>query len=297
MDPAAEEWIGEHVSPVSAPEPVHLRPWADVWRVPTRRGLVWFKACRAVQRFEPRLTASLAERWPGRVADVLAHDDAQGFLLLADAGRQLAELGNPPELWLRVLPAYAELQRGEAVHVDDHLRHGVPDLRSSTVRRRFEELLDRDLPIAAGERLRLAEAAADLERWCQQLVAAGIPDTVQHDDLHMTNVFTGPSGLRVLDWGDSSIGQPFGSLVVTFRFLEKRNGLDPRNPWFARLRDAYLEPWGPVGRETFDVAMKVGSVAHAVASLRQRDGLAAADRADFDDDFAAVLRLALRRIN
>jgi hypothetical protein len=48
----------------------------------------------------------------------------------------------------------------------------------------------------------------------------------------------------VLDWGDSSISHPFASLVVTFRFLEEVTKLSPGDPWFARLRDANLEPWG-----------------------------------------------------
>jgi len=46
-----------------------------------------------------------------------------------DAGTSIRSLGNPPELWLRLLPSYAELQRGEAAHVAEHLTHGVPDLR------------------------------------------------------------------------------------------------------------------------------------------------------------------------
>jgi aminoglycoside phosphotransferase (APT) family kinase protein len=70
------------------------------------------------------------------------------------------------------------------------------------------------------------------------------PETVQHDDLHRANVYTEGGKLRVLDWGDSSISHPFVSLVVTFRFLEEVTKLPPGDPWFARLRDAYLEPWG-----------------------------------------------------
>ena len=35
------------------------------------------------------------------------------------------------------------------------------------------------------------------------------------------------------------------------RFLEQVNGLPPSDPWFTRLRDAYLEPWGSGLTDTF----------------------------------------------
>src|SRR5919204_6865147 len=86
-----------------------------------------------------------------------------------------------------------------------------------------------------------------------ELAAHGIPETIQHDDLHMANLYAQGGRLRVLDWGDSSISHPFASLVVTFRFLEEINKLSPVDPWFARLRDAYLEPWGRNLTAVFDL--------------------------------------------
>src|SRR6058998_796001 len=118
---AAEDWIRAHVEPVGAIETAHERPWATVLRVPLADGVAWFKACAPVQAFEPRLTEELHGRWPRRVSEVLASDADRGWLLLADAGTPLRELGNPPERWLQILPLYAELQRGEAAHAHDHL--------------------------------------------------------------------------------------------------------------------------------------------------------------------------------
>ena len=99
--------------------------------------------------------------------------------------------------------------------------------------------------------------------------------------------------LRVLDWGDASISHPFASLVVTFRFLDEINHLPPGDPWFARLRDAYLEPWGSGLVETFALAQRTGIFAHAIASLRQRAHFSAAARTTFDEDFRVILRRAL----
>lgn len=68
--------------------------------------------------------------------------------------------------------------------------------------------------------------------------------------------------------------------------------MSPADPWFARLRDAYLEPWGPARRDTFALAMQVGAIAHAVARLRQRDALPHEAQLGFDKEFATVLRRA-----
>jgi Phosphotransferase enzyme family len=294
---AAEAWIRRYVDRAGAIEVAHERPWSTVLRVPVAGGEVaWFKACRPVQAFEPRLSAQLFARWPDRVGEVLAHDEARAWLLLADGGTPVRELGNPPETWLAALPAYAELQRGEATHADDHLAHGVPDLRVATLPARYEDLLRRGLPLEHEEVMRLREFVPRFAKLCDELRAYAIPQSIQHDDLHLANLYVKGERLRVLDWGDSSISHPFASLVVTFRFLEERNELRPGDPWFARLRDAYLEPWGEGLTAAFDVALRVGAFTHVIAWQRQRDHLPPDARPDFDKWFAVVLRRAISQI-
>jgi hypothetical protein len=249
---------------------VHERPWATVLRVPLAGGVAWFKACAAVQAFEPHLTAELFARWPDRVAEVLAHDEERAWLLLADAGRSVGDLGNPPEAWLAALPHYAELQHGEAAHAQEHLAHGVPDLRLATLPAGYQELLGLELPLERDGIRQLRDFAPRLGELCEELAAYGVPETIQHNDLHHANLYAGGGRLRVLDWGDASIAHPFASLVVTFRFLEERTRLAPGDPWFARLRDAYLEPWGRDLGDAFALAVRVGSFARAIAYIRQR---------------------------
>jgi hypothetical protein len=112
----------------------------------------------------------------------------------------------------------------------------------------------------------------------------------------MTNLYEQGDRLRVLDWGDSSIAHPFFSLFETFRFLEGVTKLPPGDPWFARLRDAYLEPWGGTGLiPTFDLALRVGAFAHSIAWMRQRDHLPEPEAAGFDRWFPLVLRRAVAR--
>lgn len=290
----AVDWIRAHVEPIGQIETAHERPWATVLRVPIAGGVVWFKACAPVQSFEPRLSAELSARWPDRVADVLAYDEERAWLLLADAGTPVGVSGNPPAAWLAALPRYAELQRGETDFAADHLTHGVPDLRAAVLPARYEDLLRRELPLDSDEIRRLREFAGPFTDLCERLAARTA--TVQHDDLHMANLYVKGETLRVLDWGDTSISHPFASLVVTFRFLEERNRLLPTDSWFTRLRDAYLEPWGKGHEDEFELAMRVGRFAHSIAWSKQRDHLPPDARPDFDKWFAVVLRRAIAQI-
>jgi hypothetical protein len=292
---AAEEWIRAYIEPAAPVETAHERPWATVLRVPLADGVAWFKACAPVQAFEPRMTAEVFARWPDRISEVLARDDERAWLLTRDAGVPMRASGNPPEMWLAALPLYAELQRGEAAHADEHLEHGVPDMRLPTLPARYEALLARDLPLDDEAAVRLREFAPRLADLCGELEADGVPDSVQHDDLHHANVYERGEQLRFLDWGDASISHPFASLVVTFRFLDEFNKLPPGDPWYTRLRDAYLEPWGNGLTEAFELAVRVGAFAHAIAWMRQRDALPEEARPDFDRWFRVILQRAVAR--
>ena len=293
---AAEAWIRAVVQPSGPIVLERERAWATILRIPLADGQAWFKACGVAQAFEPRLTAELAARWPDRIVRVLAHDPDRAWLLTADAGQPVSIAGNPPEVWLRALPAYAELQIGEVEHVDEHLAHGVQDLRIAALPGRFDDLLRReDLPLEPEEMERLRRFAPRFAELCERLAADHPVRSIQHDDLHMRSLFDDGTSLRILDWGDASIGHPFASLVTTFRFLEELNGLAPADPWFERLRDAYLEPWGRGLARTFELAMRVGMVAQLCAWLRHRDAMPEAAAHTFDQQFAIVLRRALSR--
>jgi hypothetical protein len=261
--------------------------------VPLADGVAWFKACAPVQAFEPRLTAELFARWPDRLPEVLGHDEKRAWLLLADAGTPIRVFGNPPETWLAVMPLCSELQRGEAAHAHQHLAIGVPDLRVPTLPARYERFLHGELPLEQDGLRHLREFAPRFAELCAELAAYDVPDTIQHDDLHHANVYSQGEQLRLLDWGDSSVAHPFFSLVVTFRFLEEINKLPPSDPWFARLRDAYLEPWGNGHEETFALAMRVGKFAHAFAWARQRDALPPEEHPQFDEWYRVVIRRAV----
>jgi hypothetical protein len=89
---------------------------------------------------------------------------------------------------------------------------------------------------------------------------------------------------------------PLAGGVAWFKACAPVQAFEPRltgDPWFARLRDAYLEPWSHGLDGVFALAMRVGAFAHAIAWMRQRDHLSAMERTEFDRGFPIVLRRAI----
>jgi Phosphotransferase enzyme family len=255
-----------------ASELVKDRPWSTVWRVD---GGLWRKQCKSIWRFEAALTASLAARWPDRLPEVVEHGG--DWFVMRDAGAVVDGLPNAHALWLEAIARYAELQRGEIAHVEEHLANGVVDQRNHVLPGAYADLLSRDdLPWPPGARERLRSFERPFAVLCDELEPVA---SINHDDLHIWNVYEGP---RILDWGDSCVSHPFFSLVVTFMFVE--SGHD-------EIRDAYLEAYGG-DRTTFDLALRVGWIAHVFKWIRFRDVLAPEDLAEYDGWFVDWLQQA-----
>lgn len=253
-------WACAHVggTVLGIDEP-RLREWSITVRLRTSRGPVWFKANPPRSRFEAALTRALSEWAPGQVLRPLAVDAARGWSLLPDGGPVVGETLDL-DGWAELLRQYAVLQRATAAHVSEMLAIGVPDLRADRLLDQFDELVAAarvDLP---------GSARPTLIDWCGQLAASPVPATLDHADLHQGQTFTGADGRFVFfDWGDASIGHPFGSLLVALRVAVARFGADCD---LDRLRDTYLEQWtaeysAAELRASVDVAVRLDAIARA----------------------------------
>lgn len=264
--------------PVEQP---HVPWWSTVVRVPTTAGMLWFKAARD-GGVEARLTALLNELEPGCTVELLAAEPDRGWMLTRDAGTRLREHATGPDqlrCWEELLPGYAALQVRLIHRADDLLALGVADLRATVLSREARVLAGDDhlLRTAPEDALTEAELAelrehglAELDRLCAELAARGVPDSLQHDDLHDGNTFVRDRAYVFFDWGDACVSHPFHTLVVTLRALAYRLGLEPGSPRLLRLRDAYLEPWEGFGTraelvETAELARRTGTLQRALA--------------------------------
>jgi hypothetical protein len=245
------------------PTDVRRQPWALTARV----GDVWLKACGSGGRYEAPLLGGLL--WWGAPHAVLplAVDAEAGYAALPHAGVSLHVLDHGGEPWPRLLAEHAQLQRGLQPRVDDAVALGVPDLRPARLPEQVDALLSRT-PLPDELRTAVVAARPVLAQHCALLADGPVTPTVQHDDLYDRNVVVDDQGAsRVLDWGDSSVGHPFGVLLVTLRVLRHR-GVEQAA--VLRVRDAYLDTWSDLAdRPTLlslaDVAQQVQAVARALS--------------------------------
>ena len=283
-------------------EQVRAVPWSTLLRIATGAGTFWFKANAVGVAHEAGLVAVLARRCPGHVLPPVAIDAARGWLLVPDGGRTMRQVeGASADLamWERMLVEYAEMQRAAEPYVDELLAAGTPDGRPERLPAVRDALLaDRGLLMIGQpdglteEQLHALVAGAPAYAvMCAELAAVGVPLSLQHDDLHDNNVFApeAPGGpMRVFDWGDAVVGQPFGTLLVTLRVVAHWTGLPNGAPELLRLRDAYLEPWTDgwdraTLEEACRLALRVGGVLRSDCYRRALLEATPAGRAEFGD--------------
>ena len=285
-------------------ERIHDRPWSDVVARDIREGngnegRVWFKASGIGTRHEPKLISALASLVPDLVPEVLAVDAERAWSLSRDAGptwRSAVAVADQWPLWEDLLGRYAVAQLALAAHRAPLLAMGVPERSPATLPHQAAELIaeltllgDGCGGLSAAEAEGLAARLPLYGHWCHDLDGAGIPLTIQHDDLHSNNIcLAGPAKslisdptanrlpavpegrTRVIDWGDASIGHPFGTMLVTLRSIAHHGCCEVSDPRVQRVRDAYLEPFTAHAPRAeliavADVAQRVGAVARALS--------------------------------
>ncbi|WP_411090380.1 aminoglycoside phosphotransferase family protein [Streptomyces sp. 049-1] len=253
LRPAGEWWV-------------RLRPWSVLVRVPVEgRDAVWFKANPPASAFEGPLTGALARWVPGRVLEPLAVDARRGWSLLPDGGplfRDVLARGTTgPGEWEELVRQYAAVQHALTPHTPGITRLGVPGVPVTALPGVFDGIDGTPLP--PHERESLRKLRPRLPDWCAELTALGVPDSLDHADLHDGQVFRpGPGRFTFFDWGDAIVSHPFASLAVPARRALEEHG--PRV--LPRLRDAYLEPWTGAGRSTADLRRAV-SLAWRLSAL------------------------------
>ncbi|MFD4791632.1 aminoglycoside phosphotransferase family protein [Streptomyces sp. NPDC058459] len=253
---------------------VRVRPWSVLMRlVPAGSGPVWFKANPPASAFEGPLTEALSRWVPERVLRPLAVDAGRGWSLLPDGGPLFREVGGdvPPRTWEELLTGYAAMQRALVPRADALSALGVPRLRVPEVPAAFDRLCAANVSLDPDRRARLDALRPRLADWCAELASLGVPDSLDHADLHEGQLFhPEPGRFTYFDWGDAVVSHPFASLRVPALRAAGRYGPEV----LPRLRDAYLEPWTDLGlsaaelRRAVHLAWRLGALGRARAWTR-----------------------------
>ena len=241
----ARAWVGTQLAPRGSRltgewEQPHARAWSSTIRFETTEGRVWFKVNGSGTAHEAALIALLGELRPGLAPEVIAHHDNRRWSLTRDGGPILRSIVAPDALgtyWERLLPRYAEAQLALAEHRSLLLSTGTPDLGPAQLPMEYRRLLDELAARPTEDGGLTRKQASALERllpayddWCAELATSPMPDTLQHDDLHSNNVcWPGTvdylSSVRIIDWGDASIGHPFGTMLATLNSIAFHAGV------------------------------------------------------------------------
>jgi hypothetical protein len=298
-----DERLGESGARLTGPiDQPHVRPWSTVLRVPTTAGNLWFKANRSSLAHEAALVCVLAADRPDLVPELLAVDVERGWMLMADGGERLREVVERERdlgRWLDVLPRYGDLQLAVAGRAEELIGLGAPDRRLATLPAQFERLLDRTDGLTADERDRLTRSTPRVAEMCRRLTDLGIPETIQHDDLHDGQVFVRDGGYLFFDWGDACVSHPFFSMAVTLEGtlcwgLDDVAGSVDVTPF----RDAYLQPFGrfaePAALDAAHAtALRLGWVCRALNVRMLADDLDGPAREAMLDHMRVRLRMFL----
>jgi aminoglycoside/choline kinase family phosphotransferase len=264
-------------------EQPHVYHWSTVMRVPSREGMIYFKATAEETIHEIALTEKLAKWFPEVVPELIAIDPRRGWMLMRDGGEQLRASIRPVKdvrPWEPVIRKYAELQIGLAEHLDEILALGVPDHRLAALPALYSQLLTDEESLRVGQEKGLtSEEFQQLEslkprfaQICADLAAHGIPESINHGDFHDGNVLLKDGRITFFDWGDADVTHPFVSLRTWLVSMEIALELDDYvlTPEMADLLNCYLEAFEKFAskedlRKAYALSKPVASVVKALA--------------------------------
>ena len=309
----AHEWIraeAQHqaIQLIGEIEQNHAYPWSTVMRAPTQAGTVFFKATAAETIYESALTQKLADWYPDCMPELLAVDTTRGWMLMRDGGEQLRASIRPTQdikPWEPVITRYAELQIGLTKHISEILALGIPDHRPAALPALYEKLLadeaslmiDQEKGLTSAEFQQLQKLTPRFKQICADLIAFGIPDSLNHGDFHDGNVLLKNGRLTFFDWGDASVTQPLVSLRTFFVSIEIALKLDDYSftPEMSQLLKRYLEAWQAYGSKeallsAYQLSKPVASIAKALAWHQTISRLEGSLRAEYAWIVPEVLR-------
>ena len=247
---------------IGTPRPHQLWGPSVVLRAPSTDGDVFFKCSAEIFRNEAVATQALSTRVPELVPEVIAVDDARGWLLMRDLDAR--ELGDQDQsLWHEGVVAHAVIQQSWLGRTDELVALGLPvrsltDLASQTeALAEDDEVLKR---MTADVRRRWRATAPTMADSCRRLDEIGPEPTLVHGDLHPWNVAFGPASTRVFDWTDAAVSHPFVDLVT---YVSRTEDIALRR----RLIDAYVGAWSAMYPE--EALRDAAALAPVVGALYQ----------------------------
>jgi Ser/Thr protein kinase RdoA (MazF antagonist) len=179
------------------------------------------------------------------------------------------------------------------------VRLGAPDRRLATLPAQYERLLEQTEGLTDEEHDRLTRTVPYVRETSRALATLGIPETLQHDDLHDGQVFVRDGGYLFFDWGDACVSHPFFSMSVTLEGVLAW-GLDDvaGSMDVTPFRDAYLGSFaGDAAQADLEAALasalRLGWLCRALSVRMFADALEGQERQERLEGVRLRLRMFL----
>ncbi|WP_010095488.1 phosphotransferase [Ornithinibacillus scapharcae] len=270
-----ESWVHEELGKAGLLikrkiERIKVNDMSIVLRIPTNDGDVYFKVGNHASKHEAILSRELTITSPGKTAEVYAINETEGWLLMKDIKGQSLRTLKDRKTWQKALAEFAELQIKESYNVDRLLEIGVPDRRGHNLKKEIRQSLEEMCAtgLSKEETSQVMALLPTLLDMCDD-IAAIIPASIEHGDLHSDNIRLIDNKFVFYDWGDASISNPFFSTRVIWHALDEL--ITSESEWLEMVeefRPYYLEPW-----------TKIASMKELDRALRISDELACVQRA------------------
>ncbi len=216
------------------------RVWSisAVLKIVTDTGDVWFKASCDLFRNEAGLHRVLAEHFPDDVPELIATDDSRGWLLM-EPMRGAGESDRAPGADVALAARWGDVQLASLEIIDELLAAGAPLRDADVIVAGYRRVVSESPELArltAVERSALEAVTDEVEQMVHELWDCGLPNTLDHGDLHLGNVAYDGSVLRVFDLTDACVSHPVLDGYHLAHF-------DDRRPSESALFAAFAEPW------------------------------------------------------
>jgi Ser/Thr protein kinase RdoA (MazF antagonist) len=263
-----------------------MRTWnlSSVWRLPTTDGPAWLKVVPPFFAHEGAVLDRLAG---GPVPILLARDG--GRVLMADVLGDDRYDATGAEL-LRMVDGLVGIQVAWAGRTAELLALGMPDWRGSILSALIADVVERTADqLSVGERLTLDGFLAGLPARLDAVETCGLPDTLVHGDFAPGNVRGDGTAepMTLLDWGDSTVGQPLLDLPAFLDRTPAGEAAAIRAHWEACWRNAVP---GSDPTRTARLLAPVAAARQAVVYRRFLDQIEPAERVYHAGDPADWLR-------
>jgi len=225
----AKNWIEQTLKQLNykkIDEQVIVEDWflGDVWRIPTDKGNVYFKATASLPLFsnEAGVCNLLTDIFKDKVPNVLAIDKARHWLLTSDFGEPLSEEVDLT-VWNDAYQIWGELQSLSVEHVNKLHQSGCQSRRIEHLSEQLiwhfnqteiAEIVNENNIVFDNSLLSRLEAAV------QKLSEYSLPDCLVHGDLHEGNMAKTADSYLFFDWSDACVTHPFMEGNFIYQFSE-----------------------------------------------------------------------------